>query len=151
MTFSGISGFFPPCTPVSCYCLSELQNQGWQRFSMFVYSNREPSTAIITPEPGNPGASSRCLLSSSGDGGSTTSLGNIPVPDLSVRKQTNLISNLNLSTRNLRPFPTDPHLTTTCFLNDRGEGRKGVNKTSVLDLQRMNIGLFRTLVQRVPW
>ncbi|TRZ07264.1 hypothetical protein HGM15179_019843 [Zosterops borbonicus] len=32
-----------------------------------------------------------------------------------------------------------------------GEVRKGVNKTSTLDFWRMDFGLFRTLVQRLPW
>lgn len=32
-----------------------------------------------------------------------------------------------------------------------GEVRKVVSKTSALDFQRVVTGLFRTLVQRVPW
>lgn len=32
-----------------------------------------------------------------------------------------------------------------------GGVRKGVNKTSALDFQRVEIGLSRTLFQRVPW
>lgn len=31
------------------------------------------------------------------------------------------------------------------------EVRKGVNKTSALDFQRVDYGLSRTLIQRVPW
>ena len=32
-----------------------------------------------------------------------------------------------------------------------GEVRRGVHKTSTLDLWRADFGLFRRLVQRVPW
>ena len=32
-----------------------------------------------------------------------------------------------------------------------GEVRKGVSKTTTMDFRRANFGLFRTLVERVPW
>ena len=33
----------------------------------------------------------------------------------------------------------------------RGEAARGVSKTATLDFQRMDFGLFRRLVDRVPW
>lgn len=32
-----------------------------------------------------------------------------------------------------------------------GEVRKEINKTSHMDFQQAGLGMFRTLVQRVPW
>jgi len=33
----------------------------------------------------------------------------------------------------------------------RGEVKRRANKTTTMDFQRANFGLFRTLVERVPW
>jgi len=33
----------------------------------------------------------------------------------------------------------------------RGEVKRGASKTTTMDFQRADFGLFRTLVERVPW
>lgn len=101
---------------LNSYCIHRIiksprLEKTFKKLEKIIKSNCQPSTTPATPEPLNhetvsPSTRFRCLLTTSRDGNSITSLGNLfQCPITITVKFFFLISNLNLPCLNSRPFP----------------------------------------------